>query len=262
MINREQTFTRRDCLWLIIPLIIFLLFFGIIFLCHLNQSLFYSLNRYTRVIPWFWEHATLLGDALVLPCLFVVLIRKRPDLVWALLWSAIVATLLVHSLKPILQIPRPAGVLDRDSFTIIGKALKRRSFPSGHTATVFTAASILILTFKNSGIRASLLLIASLVGLSRIMVGAHWPLDVFAGAAAGLIGGLLGTGLSHRINGGNTRTFQILFGCLLLMASAFLTAFYHSGYPGAIWFQRATGIFCLVYGGREYGLLLRSLKGS
>jgi hypothetical protein len=35
--------------------------------------------------------------------------------------------------------------------------------------------------------------------MARIAVGAHWPSDVFAGAALGIFGGLLGGHFSHRL---------------------------------------------------------------
>ena len=61
------------------------------------------------------------------------------------------------------------------------------SMPSGHTADLFTGAVMLALLAPRRWMRLSLLGIASLGGVSRIVVGAHWPSDVLAGA---VIGGL------------------------------------------------------------------------
>ncbi|OYZ91036.1 MAG: hypothetical protein B7X99_16340, partial [Rhizobiales bacterium 17-65-6] len=57
------------------------------------------------------------------------------------------------------------------------------SFPSGHTVTVFASATAL--AFFLPRWRLPLLLLATLVGLSRIAVGAHYPSDVLAGALLG-----------------------------------------------------------------------------
>ena len=58
------------------------------------------------------------------------------------------------------------------------------SFPSGHTLTVFAAAtSILLSGFKKIG--WILLGLAVLVGLGRVFAGVHFPTDVIAGAFIG-----------------------------------------------------------------------------
>lgn len=59
------------------------------------------------------------------------------------------------------------------------------SFPSGHATTVFAAAAILALWYPRwAGIFVSL---AVLVGLSRVVLGSHFPSDVLAGALLGTI---------------------------------------------------------------------------
>jgi len=66
----------------------------------------------------------------------------------------------------------------------IGQRLKKESFPSGHTATAFAAATALIYGFRSRR-RYLFLLPAGFVGLSRVACGAHFPLDVAAGAVVG-----------------------------------------------------------------------------
>lgn len=68
---------------------------------------------------------------------------------------------------------------------IVGPPLRAHSFPSGHAQTAFCVATYLSFLFR----RFSLILLglACLVALSRIYVGAHYPLDVIAGAAIGAI---------------------------------------------------------------------------
>lgn len=62
------------------------------------------------------------------------------------------------------------------------------SFPSGHTADLFTSAVFLAMLVPNLILRVLLLAFAVLVGLTRIAVSGHYPVDVTGGA---FIGGLV-----------------------------------------------------------------------
>jgi membrane-associated phospholipid phosphatase len=66
---------------------------------------------------------------------------------------------------------------------VVGKVLRAGSFPSGHAATAFSAATILVFLFGK--LFAWSYLAAVLVGYSRIYMGVHFPLDVAAGAVEG-----------------------------------------------------------------------------
>lgn len=65
------------------------------------------------------------------------------------------------------------------------------SFPSGHATTVFALAVVLALWYPRW--RSLFLGLAILVGLSRVVLGAHFPSDVLAGA-------LLGSGVALAIH--------------------------------------------------------------
>jgi len=66
----------------------------------------------------------------------------------------------------------------------LGRRLKKKSFPSGHASVSFAAAAALIYGFRSRR-RYLFLLPAGCIGLSRLACGAHYPLDVAAGAALG-----------------------------------------------------------------------------
>lgn len=64
------------------------------------------------------------------------------------------------------------------------------SFPSGHTGSSFASAWVLYRRFpKRFGIPA--LILAALIGLSRLYLGVHFPTDVLFGVFSGIISGFL-----------------------------------------------------------------------
>ena len=68
---------------------------------------------------------------------------------------------------------------------VVGRRPDGWSFPSGHTAAAFSGAWITSTVWPR---RAPLFFgLASLVGFSRIYVGAHYPGDVLAGATLGMV---------------------------------------------------------------------------
>jgi undecaprenyl-diphosphatase len=68
------------------------------------------------------------------------------------------------------------------------------AFPSGHTAAAFGVATMLALLTRGTKYRRVGqvgLVWATLVGISRIYRGVHWPTDVLGGALAGGLGALI-----------------------------------------------------------------------
>jgi len=157
----------------------------------------------------FWSQLTLLGDGAVLLCLGSPLLLWRPQAWAAMLGAAPLAALFSESAKHLFSVPRPAAVLDVQTFTVIGHALTaHNSLPSGHTLTLFAGviAVLAILTprphgWGQYGLVLALMVLATLLCASRMAVGAHWPLDLVAGAAGGWLAGLSGAALTRRYRG-------------------------------------------------------------
>jgi membrane-associated phospholipid phosphatase len=165
-----------------------------------NQSLFFSLNYASQqILPdALAAHLTELGNGALVGVLALVLVILSPDVAKRFLFITLLTAVVIAGLKQFFNDPRPAGVLSIEEFHIIGDVLKKYSFPSGHTTTAFAMAGFVLLTYQSAILRSTVLMLALLAGFARISVGAHWPEDVFAGAALGLMLAFIGAYLSQQ----------------------------------------------------------------
>lgn len=100
--------------------------------------------------------------------------------------GATIAVLVSQVLKRLCCRPRPScGIQGFGALTENPDAF---SFPSGHTAAAFGIA--LALAGEGSGLGALTLSLASGIAVSRVYLGAHYPLDVAAGTLVGALAGL------------------------------------------------------------------------
>ncbi len=98
--------------------------------------------------------------------------------------ATLLATLISQLLKRKLRRPRPSAAVE--GFVALMENPDAFSFPSGHSAAAFAAASSLV------GVTPAAPLVLSLAGtiaLARIYLGAHYPLDVAVGIVIGLLSG-------------------------------------------------------------------------
>ena len=100
----------------------------------------------------------------------------------ALLANAVLGRLWYH--------PRPFVDHPKQTLLLVHHGADN-SFPSDHTAVAFAAAVAVLVFHRRLG--ALLALLAAGVGLDRILVGVHYPIDVVAGALAGTAAALLVT---------------------------------------------------------------------
>ena len=99
---------------------------------------------------------------------------------------------MVQLMKHIHDSARPQSVYGMyDQYFIKGLDFAHNnSFPSGHTATAFAMATVLVLMLADKKWQLPVLLAATLVGFSRIYLGQHFLLDVLVGAPIGVICGI------------------------------------------------------------------------
>ena len=67
----------------------------------------------------------------------------------------------------------------------------RTSFPSGHTVSAFSVASVYAYSYDSFAVKAAAYGLASMVALQRVYADKHWASDVFFGAALGTATGRL-----------------------------------------------------------------------
>jgi membrane-associated phospholipid phosphatase len=212
-----------------------------------NERVFLLLNGLAPVTSdALWANITILGDATVALALGLTLARRRPDLLWAAVPAALLATVWTRIFKPVLEVLRPPAVLGAETIHVIGPAYHYHSFPSGHASTAFVLAALCVLGFRLRGWSVVPIAIATLVGVSRCAVGVHWPLDVLGGAFGGWLAAALGLRASAQMPFGLRPTAQWVISAALAGCAVALLMRYPTDYPQALWFQRAIGAVCLA----------------
>ncbi len=138
------------------------------------------------------EVITLFGEPLPVIAIFLLVYwcinKKEGVAIGATLVSSL---LLTNTIKPIFHIERPF-VKHPD---IQGKRVSTAtgfSFPSGHTTTGATFYPTLAQCGKpKKGWLIASIIFALLIGLSRLYLGVHWPMDVLVGFIIGLLSSLI-----------------------------------------------------------------------
>jgi len=135
------------------------------------------------------------------------------------LYAVLLSGAAVQVLKAVFERPRPAHVAGHVLYSLAHPSFfdltgKFNSFPSGHTATAFAVASVLGARFRR--LRAPLYVLASLIALSRIALGSHYPSDIAGGMILGLTTGWL---LQGRGTGGGGRKKWLMAGLVFLVIS-------------------------------------------
>lgn len=234
-----------------------------------NQSLFLWLNHACAALPdWVWASLTITGHTSMVFALFGIFLLpkfKRPTILTALFATAVVGGLVSTVAKESFKVMRPPARLAPEQFYLIGHKLELVSFPSGHTLTAFAVAALLIFGLSLRGWRLLVVFAASsAIGLSRIAVGAHWPLDVLGGAvlgfACGWLGGLAAKSI-HRQAWTDSKTYAFVQIAIILLVSASLFAT-KMGYDSAIIWQMMVGVLGVIFSAYSLLLLLKSSKLS
>jgi undecaprenyl-diphosphatase len=154
-----------------------------------------------KTVTWLGNGVVL--ALLVLPALFVL---DRPAFRRHALPMIVVVALsggIVNLAKIAVDRPRPPEHFAQQGIAVTTPTgtPPDRSFPSGHAQTAFGTAVYLSCLYPAAA--PAFLVAASLVGLSRVALGVHYPLDVLVGALCGALFSLAAFHLVRR-RGGQT----------------------------------------------------------
>ena len=126
------------------------------------------------------------GGMIWIVATIALLIPKKTRKAGIMSAAALLGSLIINNniVKNIVQRPRPFVTFT--DLQIIIPTPSEFSFPSGHTSSSFAAAAVFYRHLpKKLGLPAVIL--AGLIGFSRLYVGVHYPTDVIAGVLMGIL---------------------------------------------------------------------------
>lgn len=135
------------------------------------------------------------GELWIVLLMIVGFKNKSKKLVYLGMIAIILELVLVSGvIKPLIHRPRPYMEFP---FELLIKKPSGWSFPSGHAASSFAVAGVLF--FKKEPMRWFYILLAGLMGFSRLYLYVHYPSDVLVGSILGLLIGYFVVKNQYRI---------------------------------------------------------------
>ena len=156
---------------------------------QLDLSILLFIQEHLR-FAWmngFWEFITHFGDGgifWILLTLALMIPKKTRKAGIVAACSLLLGALITNvTLKPLVDRVRPYNY--SDAIIPLGRIPVEASFPSGHTCASFACALIYVRMLpKKYGV--PLIVLATLIALSRLYLGVHFPTDVLGGFLAAL----------------------------------------------------------------------------
>lgn len=153
-------------------------------------------SHHSPSLDLFFKYWTHLGDGLVFIILILILLMVSYFKAITVAVAGISQTLVVQILKRVAfsEADRPSIYLEHFDrlYQVPGVEIAGLySFPSGHTASVFTVTVLLSIFIRNTYVTGLLMILAILVGISRIYLLQHFFVDIYFGSIIGFTNGIL-----------------------------------------------------------------------
>ena len=144
----------------------------------------------------FFKYWTYFGDGLAFGVLILVFLMISYYRTIMVIIAVISQTIIIQGFKRLVfsDAVRPKLFFEQfsDLHQVTGvDVYSYGSFPSGHTATAFTIAVLLSLFIKNRYATILLMIMAILVGLSRVYLLQHFFIDIYFGSIIGFLNGII-----------------------------------------------------------------------
>jgi membrane-associated phospholipid phosphatase len=229
----------------------------------INIPLFELINGFAWNNDGFWQTITFFGDGAVAFSFLIFFVRRYPSIFWQGFLIAMALGVVVQLAKHVCFVARPALMLSPEHIHIIGAVLRHYSFPSGHSLTAFALAALLAHHLAAPW-RYGLLLLAGLIACSRVVVGAHWPVDIVVGALIGWYGARWVLCVSESVNWkyatwGYEQRLGVGFMHVLWLAVALSLWFDKGSYPQAAWLVRSLTLCGFLFWLTQYLRLPKAL---
>lgn len=173
--------------WFFIGYIFLLILAAFFWIFYSKANGFILLNPYhSNFLNVLFIGITMIGDGIFSVILsFLLFAFKKRFLALMVFSSFAISGILTQLIKMLISEARPALLLAKDNYPYFIENVTLHnfhSFPSGHSTSAFAMAAILAFAVKDKRLSIVFLLVAALVGYSRIYLGEHFITDVAVGS--------------------------------------------------------------------------------
>jgi undecaprenyl-diphosphatase len=161
---------------------------------NIDKIIFLFLNQFAG--ESFYLDFSFYFFASILPYLFIFfllffLLRKIQKNIWLTGEAFLAGLFACYGLATIVSylVPRKRPFFIIEEMNLLLPYKESLSFPSGHAAFLFAISTVIY--FYNKKLGFFLYILSLLGGISRVIMGVHWPADVFVGALVGILSGII-----------------------------------------------------------------------